>query len=123
MARYALGRDYHKVLRGRLQRLAAAIEARIGPFGYRVFVDSAPVLEKALARNAGLGWIGKHTNLINRDAGSCFLLGEIFTDLPLPTDAPATDALRHVPRLPRRVPDPRHRRAVSSSTRAAASRT
>ncbi|HEX6998535.1 MAG TPA: tRNA epoxyqueuosine(34) reductase QueG [Gammaproteobacteria bacterium] len=90
VARYALGRDYHKVLRGRLRRLAAAIEARIGPFGYRVFVDSAPVLEKALARNAGLGWIGKHTNLIDRDAGSWFLLGELFTDLPLPVDAPAT---------------------------------
>jgi len=90
VSRYALGRDYHKVMRKRLQKLAESIEARIGPFGYRVFTDSAPVLEKALARNAGLGWIGKHTNLIDRRAGSYFFLGEIFTDLPLPEDAPAT---------------------------------
>jgi epoxyqueuosine reductase len=90
VARYALGRDYHKVLRARLQRLADAIAERIGDFGYRVFVDSAPVLEKALARNAGLGWIGKHTNLLDRD-GSWFLLGEIYTDLPLPPDAPVTE--------------------------------
>ena len=90
VSRYALGRDYHKVMRRMLQKLAEAIEARVGPFGYRVFVDSAPVLEKALARNAGLGWIGKHTNLIARDAGSYFFLGEIYTDLPLPIDASAT---------------------------------
>jgi epoxyqueuosine reductase len=90
VARYALGRDYHKVLRQRLQRLADAIAQRIGTFGYRVFVDSAPVLEKALARDAGLGWIGKHTNLLDRD-GSWFLLGELYTDLPLPADAPVTD--------------------------------
>ncbi len=90
VARYALGRDYHKVLRRRLQQLADAVAARIGPFGYRVFVDSAPVLEKALARNAGLGWIGKHSNLLDRD-GSWFLLGEIYTDLPLPVDAPTTE--------------------------------
>jgi len=90
VSRYALGRDYHKVLRNNLQRLADRIVARIGPFGYRVYVDSAPVLEKALARNAGLGWIGKHTNLIARDAGSWFFLGEIYTDLPLPTDTPAS---------------------------------
>jgi epoxyqueuosine reductase len=90
VARYALGRDYHKVMRARLQRLADAIGHRIGPFGYRVFVDSAPVLEKALARNAGLGWVGKHTNLLDRD-GSWFLLGEIYTDLPLPADAPVSE--------------------------------
>ena len=90
VSRYALGRDYHKVLRGALQQLAKHIAARIGPFGYRVFVDSAPVLEKPLARNAGLGWIGKHTNLIARNAGSWFFLGEIYTDLPLPIDSPAT---------------------------------
>jgi epoxyqueuosine reductase len=90
VARYALGRDYHKVLRRRLQHLAEGIERRVGPFGYRVFTDSAPVLEKALARNAGLGWIGKHTNLIARDAGSWFFLGELFTDLPLPVDRPTT---------------------------------
>jgi epoxyqueuosine reductase len=86
IARYALGRDYHKLVRRRLQRLATQVEERAGPMGYRVFVDSAPVLEKALARNAGLGWIGKHTNLLDRQAGSWFLLGEIYTDLPLPAD-------------------------------------
>lgn len=91
ISRYALGRDYHKVLRKRLQRLADALTERVGPFGYRVFVDSAPVLEKPLARNAGLGWIGKHTNLIDRDSGSYFFLGEIYTDLPLPADTPASD--------------------------------
>jgi epoxyqueuosine reductase len=86
ISRYALGRDYHKTLRGRLRDLARRIEERIGPFGYRVFVDSAPVLEKPLAEKAGLGWIGKHTNLINRDEGSWFFLGELYTDLPLPVD-------------------------------------
>jgi epoxyqueuosine reductase len=91
VSRYALGRDYHKVLRQRLQRLADRMTASVGPFGYRVFVDSAPVLEKALARNGGLGWIGKHTNVINSRAGSWFFLGEIYTDLPLPVDAAATD--------------------------------
>ncbi|MBP6596352.1 MAG: tRNA epoxyqueuosine(34) reductase QueG [Arenimonas sp.] len=90
VARYALGRDYHKVMRGRLQRLADRIAGQIGPFGYRAFVDSAPVLERALARDAGLGWIGKHSCLINKTAGSWFFLGEIFTDLPLPLDAPAS---------------------------------
>jgi epoxyqueuosine reductase len=91
VSRYALGRDYHKVLRRRLQRLADRIEGDVGAFGYRVFVDSAPVLEKALARNAALGWIGKHTNLIDRHAGSWFFLGEIYTDLPLPADAPVRE--------------------------------
>ena len=86
VSRYALGRDYHKTLRQRLQRLADRIEQEVGTFGYRVFVDSAPVLEKALARDAGLGWIGKHTNLLNRHAGSWFFLGELYTDLPLPAD-------------------------------------
>ncbi|WP_440223334.1 tRNA epoxyqueuosine(34) reductase QueG [Dokdonella sp. MW10] len=90
VARYALGRDYHKVMRNRLQKLADRIATRTGPFGYRAFVDSAPVLERALARNAGLGWIGKHTCLINKDAGSWFFLGEIYTDLPLPLDAEAS---------------------------------
>lgn len=86
ISRYALGRDYHKILRNRLQKLAKKIEAEVGTFGYRVFVDSAPVLEKAIAEKAGLGWIGKHSNLINRKAGSWFFLGEIYTDLPLPID-------------------------------------
>jgi epoxyqueuosine reductase len=90
VARYALGRDYHKLMRNRLQKLAERIRETIGDFGYRAYVDSAPVLEKALARNAGLGWIGKHTVLINRQAGSYFFLGELYTDLPLPVDAPAT---------------------------------
>ena len=89
ISRYALGRDYHKVLRKRLQKLASRISEEIGPFGYRVFVDSAPVLEKALAEKAGLGWIGKHSNLLNLKAGSWFFIGEIYTDLPLPQDRPA----------------------------------
>ncbi len=91
ISRYTLGRDYHKVLRGRLKQLARFIESQIGSFGFRVFVDSAPVMEKSLARNSGLGWIGKHTNLLNRKAGSYFFLGELFTDIPLPTDEPVTD--------------------------------
>ncbi len=91
ISRYALGRDYHKVMRGRLQQLASRIEAEIGPFGYRVFSDSAPVLEKALAAKAGLGWIGKHSNLIHRQSGSWFFLGEIYTDLPLPVDTPVKE--------------------------------
>jgi epoxyqueuosine reductase len=91
VSRYALGRDYHKLLRARLQKLAERIADETGPFGYRAFVDSAPVMEKALARNSGLGWIGKHTNLINRSAGSWFFLGELFTDLPLPVDGPASE--------------------------------
>jgi epoxyqueuosine reductase len=86
VSRYALGRDYHKVVRRRLRDLARRIEIRVGEFGYRVFVDSAPVLEKAIAEKAGLGWIGKHTNLIDRQAGSWFFLGELYTDLPLPVD-------------------------------------
>ncbi len=89
VSRYALGRDYHKILRNRLQHLAERIAAEIGPFGHRAFVDSAPVLEKALAQKAGLGWIGKHTNLIDTRAGSWFFLGELFVDLPLPPDRPA----------------------------------
>ena len=88
ITRYSLGRDYHKLMRRRLQRLAERIQSTIGPFGYRAFVDSAPVLERALAREAGLGWIGKNTMLLNRHAGSYFFLGELFTDLPLPTDDP-----------------------------------
>ena len=90
VSRYALGRDYHKVMRGALARLAEELAERIGSYGYRVCVDSAPVLEKALARAAGLGWIGKHTNLLSRNAGSWFFLGEILTDLPLPIDAAAS---------------------------------
>ncbi len=89
LSRYALGRDYHKLLRKRLQQLAQRIEQHTGKFGYRAFTDSAPVLEKALAQKAGLGWIGKHTNLINDRGGSWFFLGELFTDLPLPVDTPA----------------------------------
>jgi epoxyqueuosine reductase len=91
VSRYALGRDYHKMMRKRLKSLAQRIEKETGPMGYRVFVDSAPVLEKALAEKSGLGWIGKHSNLINKQAGSWFFLGEIFTDLPLPPDQPAKD--------------------------------
>jgi len=91
ISRYALGRDYHKVLRKRLQALASRIEQDIGSFGYRVFTDSAPVLEKPLAEKAGIGWIGKHTNLINKNSGSWFFLGEIYTDLDLPVDSPAEE--------------------------------
>jgi len=90
VSRYALGRDYHKVLRARLARLADRLAGTVGSSGYRAFTDSAPVLEKALARDAGLGWIGKHTNLLDRQDGSWFFLGEVFTDLPLPIDAPVT---------------------------------
>ena len=90
VARYALGRDYHKLMRNRLQTFADRIAGEFGAFGHRVFVDSAPVLERALARNAGLGWIGKHTCLIDKDGGSWFFLGEIYVDIPLPVDAPAT---------------------------------
>ena len=90
VSRYALGRDYHKLMRRALARFAEDLAALAGPHHYRVFVDSGPVLEKALARNAGLGWIGKHTNLINRSAGSYFFLGEVLTDLPLDIDAPAS---------------------------------
>ncbi len=91
ISRYALGRDYHKVLRQRLKQLAQQITEQVGPFIYRPFVDSAPVLEKALAQKAGLGWIGKHSNLLNRTAGSWFFLGELYTNLPLPIDS-ATSA-------------------------------
>ena len=91
ISRYALGRDYHKLMRKRLQALAKKIEQHIGPFGYRVFVDSAPVMEKALAEKAGLGWIGKHSNLINKTAGSWFFLGELYTDLPLEIDQPGSE--------------------------------
>lgn len=88
ISRYALGRDYHKIVRNRLARLAERLADAAGAAGYRAFTDSAPVLEKALARDAGLGWIGKHTNLLDRHDGSWFFLGEIFTDLPLPVDEP-----------------------------------
>jgi epoxyqueuosine reductase len=93
ISRYALGRDYHKLMRRRLQQLAEGIQALIGPFGYRAFVDSAPVMERALAAQAGLGWIGKNSMLLNRHAGSFFFLGELFTDLPLPVDT--SDAEDH----------------------------
>ncbi len=91
ISRYALGRDYHKLLRARLQKLADRIQQQIGPFGYRAFTDSAPVLEKALARNAGLGWIGKHSNLIHPKTGSWFFLGELYTDLKFAPDQAHTD--------------------------------
>lgn len=90
VSRYALGRDYHKLVRKRLQQLAERIQKEIGPFGFRAFVDSAPVLEKAVAEQAGLGWIGKNTLVLNRKAGSYFFLGELFVDLPLPVDPPHT---------------------------------
>ncbi|WP_446830647.1 tRNA epoxyqueuosine(34) reductase QueG [Candidatus Foliamicus sp.] len=88
ISRYALGRDYHRLMRKRLKGLAERIAEQAGPMGYRVFVDSAPVMEKPLAAQAGLGWIGKHTNLLNRHEGSWFFLGEIYTNLPLPVNRP-----------------------------------
>ncbi len=88
ISRYALGRDYHKLMRKRLQQLADRIGRAIGEYGYRVFVDSAPVLEKPIAAKAGLGWVGKHSNMLHRDSGSWFFLGELYTDLPLPPDQP-----------------------------------
>lgn len=91
ISRYALGRDYHKVLRSRLKKLAKRIEQEIGDYGYRVFTDSAPVMEKALAEKAGLGWIGKHSNLLDSKTGSWFFLGEIYLDLPLVSDKAATN--------------------------------
>jgi epoxyqueuosine reductase len=95
---YARGRDYHKVMRNRLQQLAGKIEAEIGAYGYRVFTDSAPVLEVELAQKAGVGWRGKHTLLLQRDAGSLFFLGEIYVDVPLPTDAETSP--EHAPQTP-----------------------
>jgi epoxyqueuosine reductase len=89
VSRYALGRDYHKVVRARLARLAGRLQDEIGPFGWRAFCDSAPVMEVELARRAGLGWRGKHTLLLARDGGSTRFLGTLYTDLPLPVDAPA----------------------------------
>lgn len=91
ISRYTLGRDYHKVMRQRLQKLATQITKHVGDFGYRVFVDSAPVMEKALAEKSGLGWIGKHSNVLNKDAGSWFFLGEIYIDIPLPVDSPVQE--------------------------------
>ncbi|MDN6298442.1 MAG: tRNA epoxyqueuosine(34) reductase QueG [Halomonas sp.] len=88
VSRYALGRDYHKLMRKRLAALAKRIQAQVGPFGYRAFVDSAPVMERALAQKAGLGWFGKNSMMLNPKAGSLFFLGELYTDLPLPVDAP-----------------------------------
>ena len=88
ISRYALGRDYHKLIRARLQKLAERIQREIGPFQYRAFTDSAPVMEVELASRSGLGWRGKHTLLLSRAAGSWFFLGEIYTDLPLPIDQP-----------------------------------
>lgn len=88
VSRYALGRDYHKLIRKRLTQLGKKIEDAVGEHGYRAFVDSAPVMERPLAQQAGLGWMGKHTLIINREAGSFFFLGELFTNLPLPVDAP-----------------------------------
>lgn len=91
ISRYALGRDYHKLMRRRLVQLAEKISHEVGNSNYRVFVDSAPVMEKPIAQLAGLGWIGKHSNLIHHKSGSWFFLGEIYTNLPLPIDSPAVD--------------------------------
>ncbi|TBR44677.1 tRNA epoxyqueuosine(34) reductase QueG [Marinomonas agarivorans] len=95
IARYALGRDYHKLIRKRLTQLAKKIEQEVGPHGYRAFVDSAPVLERQIAEQSGMGWIGKNTLLLTPKAGSWFLLGEIFTNLPLPIDQPPAKPMKH----------------------------
>jgi epoxyqueuosine reductase len=91
VARYARGRDYHKLVRARLQDLCDRVRAEVGDFGHRVFCDSAPVMEVELAAKAGIGWRGKHTLLLSREAGSWFFLGEIYTSLPLPADAPTSE--------------------------------
>jgi epoxyqueuosine reductase len=91
ISRYALGRDYHKIIRQKLKQLAEKIRNLQGDFGFRPFVDSAPVLERPLAAKAGLGWIGKHSLLLSHSAGSWFFLGELLVDLPLPVDNPITD--------------------------------
>ncbi len=88
IARYTLGRDYHKTLRKRLTELGKKIHEHVEDLGYRAFVDSAPVMERPIAQQAGIGWTGKHTLILNRQAGSWFFLGELFIDLPLPTDPP-----------------------------------
>ena len=91
VSRYALGRDYHKIMRKRLQKLAASNEEEVEDTGYRIFYDSAPVMEKALAQKSGLGWIGKHSNVLSREHGSYFFLGEIYTDIPLPVTEAISD--------------------------------
>ena len=90
VSRYALGRDYHKLIRKRLKKLADRIDQQVEEFGYRVFCDSAPVMEKAIAVKAGQGWLGKHTNVLNRHHGSWFFLGELYTNIPLPLDQAVT---------------------------------
>ena len=91
ISRYALGRDYHKLMRNRLAKLAKYIEQLVGHLGYRVFTDSAPVLEKPIAAKAGLGWVGKHSNILCKEEGSWFFLGEIYVDIPLPHNQPERD--------------------------------
>ena len=91
ISRYALGRDYHKLIRNRLKKLGERIEQQVGQFGFRPFVDSAPVLERQLAEKSGLGWTGKHSLILNQEAGSWFFLGELFIDLPLPIDGPVEE--------------------------------
>ena len=121
ISRYALGRDYHKLMRKRLAQLAERIGELAGGGQYRAFVDSAPVLERAIAERAGMGWIAKNTMLINAEAGSWFFLGEIFTDLPLPVDAAADrQTLRHLHRLPGHLPHRTPLPAPSSWMRASA---
>ncbi len=91
ISRYALGRDYHKLVRKQLNKLGKKIEEEVGKFGYRPFVDSAPILERPLAEKAGLGWTGKHSLILDKDSGSWFFLGELLVDLPLPTDDPVEE--------------------------------
>ncbi len=109
---YARGRDYHKVLRNRLQKLSERIALEIGTFGHRAFTDSAPVLEAELAARSGQGWRGKHTLLLNREAGSMFFLGEIYVDVLLPTSEPVQGHCGSCSACIRRLPHTGHRRAA-----------
>ena len=120
---YARGRDYHKVLRARLQQLADRLADAIGPFGHRVFTDSAPVLEVELAARSGIGWRGKHTLALDREAGSMFFLGEIYVDLALPPTPPVEPHCGSCSACIDVCPTRRHRRARTGSTRGAASPT
>jgi epoxyqueuosine reductase QueG len=120
---YARGRDYHKVLRQRLQQLAEHLAAEVGPLGHRVFTDSAPVLEVELATRAGLGWRGKHTLALAREAGSMFFLGEIFVDLALAAGCAHQRALRQLHGLHRRSAPRRPSWRRTGWTRGAASAT
>ncbi len=112
VSRYALGRDYHKLLRHRLKKLGEMIQGQCASLNFRPFVDSAPILERPLAEKAGLGWTGKHSLILSRDAGSFFFLGELLIDLPLPIDQPVKEECGTLRCLYDHLPNRRHRRAL-----------